>query len=118
MSLLRLIAFTREHRTDVIARVRDTFNACGGWITDFHEFSNVSLCLNFEIPAQNIVELCTALRAAGLDLNQEDQPAPSAASSPPPATSDAAATDSVGTLQITFIHNEPDLIIPVPPIPG
>lgn len=118
MALLRLIAFTRETRTEMIARVRDAFIACGGWITDFHEFSNTSLCLNFEIPTQKTSELCTALRATGLDLTQESQLAPSAASSPHPPTSEAAASDSVGTLQITFIHNEPDLIISVPPIPG
>jgi hypothetical protein len=100
----------------MIARVRDAFIACGGWITDFHEFSNASLCLNFEIPTEKTSELCTALRATGLDLTQENQP--SAASSPHASTSDAAASDSVGTLQITFIHNEPDLIISVPPIPG
>ena len=52
MALLRPIAFTRENRTEMIARVRDAFSAAGGWITDFHEFSNVSLCLNFEIPTQ------------------------------------------------------------------
>ena len=118
MALLRLIAFTRETRTEMIARVREAFSASGGWITDFHEFSNVSLCLNFEIPSQKTRELCSALRATGLDLTQEDQLVPSAASSSHPATSDLAASDSVGTLQITFIHNEPDLIIPVPSIPG
>jgi len=118
MALLRLIAFTRENRTEMIARVRDAFSASGGWITDFHEFSNVSLCLNFEVPTQKTSELCTALRATGLELTQENQVAPSAASSPHPPTSDLAASDSVGTLQVTFIHNEPDLIIPVPSIPG
>jgi hypothetical protein len=31
---------------------------------------------------------------------------------------EARASEVTGTLEITFVHNEPDLRIEVPPIPG
>ena len=109
---LRLSAFTRDNRGEVIARVRDTFAACGGWITDFHHFSNVSLCINFQIPVLKLADLCIEFRRIGLEITDELQSLPFN----PPITTDQS--DAAGTLQITFIHDEPDLIIPVPPIPG
>ena len=107
---LRFIAFTRNPRGEMIAKVRDALIASNGWITDFHEYSNVSLCLNFEISIENVQRLCAALRGTGLELTEEPQVAESAI---------AREQDVVpGTLQITFIHHDPDLIIPVPAIPG
>ena len=111
-SPLRLSVFTRQNRGDVIARVRDTFAAGGGWITDFHHFSNVSLCINFQIPVLKLANLCAAFRQIRLEITDERQSVPFR----PPITTDQS--DAAGTLQITFIHEESDLIIPVPPIPG
>jgi len=111
-SPVRLTAFTRQNRGAVIARVRDAFAACGGWIADFHQFSNLSLCINFQIPGSQLADLCAAFRQIGLEIADDLESRRLGA----PTTIDNS--DVVGTLQITFIHDEPDLIIPVPPIPG
>ena len=116
-ALIRLAAVTRNNRVEMIERVREAFLAVGAWITDFHEFSNVSLCINFEIPSRKIPNLSAALRAVGLEITQELQSALSNCS-PSSSTNEASDPDAAGTLQITFIHNDPDLIIPIPPIPG
>ena len=104
VTALRFIAFTRNPRGEMIAKVRDALIANNGWITDFHEYSNVSLCLNFEISMENVQRLCAALRGTGLELTE--------------SASDREHDGAPGTLQITFIHHDPDLIIPVPSIPG
>lgn len=107
---VRFTAFTRNPRGEMIAKVRDALIASGGWIIDFHEYSNVSLCLNFEISGQKIPPLLAALRQEGLELTEESQSLQAAK---------GGESDGVsGTLQITFIHQDPDLIIPVPAIPG
>lgn len=110
VTALRFIAFTRNPRGETIAKVRDALIANNGWITDFHEYSNVSLCLNFEISMENVQRLCAALRGTGLELTEEPQVMESAI--------DREHDGVPGTLQITFIHHDLDLIIPVPAIPG
>ena len=91
----------------------------GGWILDFKQFSNVSICINFEVPAKNIGKLRRALEAIDLRLTSESNEALASLIRPddqPFAASEQR--DVSGTLQITFIHNEPDLRRHVPAIPG
>ena len=116
-AFIRLAAVTRTNRIEIIERVREAFLAVGAWITDFHEFSNLSLCINFEVPSRKMSDLWAGLHSVGLEITQELQPT-LANPSPPSSTTEANDPDVTGTLQITFIHNDPDLIIPVPPIPG
>jgi len=114
MNQLRINAVTREDRTEMISRVKEAMTASGGWILDVKQFSNVSACFNFEIPARNAARLSDALSAAGLRLISDTDDSFSSVSDQ--TSSDGG--DVSGTLQITFIHDEPDLRIPVPPIPG
>jgi hypothetical protein len=117
--LLRLNAVTRRDRHEMISLAKEAILQAGGDLFDFHMFSNLSICLNFEIAAGKIGGLSAALSATGLRLTDgskerladcyrraEQLPA------------ERAASEVTGTLEITFIHNEPDLRIEVPPIPG
>lgn len=116
---LRINGFTRADRNQIIHALRDAVVFGGGWVTDFKYFSNISVCINFEIPARHVGNLRRSLEAIDLRLSEEsalslavyseDQ------SQPIPSEADA---EIIGTIQITFIHNEPDLRIEVPPIPG
>ena len=117
--VLRLDGVTAEGRHEMIGRVKEAISAGGGDILDFHQFSNVSLCLNFEIAAARLGTLRAALARTGLRLSGESLDALAAACGAarreggrPPAEGLAA------TLAITFVHDEPDLRIEVPPIPG
>ena len=103
-----LQAVTRADRRETIARVRDAMQAGGANITDFHPFSNTAVNITFEIEGTNTRRLREELSAIGLTFDGSgleelrlNHP-----------------SEVVGTLHITFVHNEPDLRIPVPPIPG
>ena len=112
-NIVRVAASTREDRNEMIALVRDAIIKSGGWIIDHTMFSNAVINISFEVPANNVDDLFAALRdVEGLKLdNEEVEEIESQFSS-------GGKFDVPGTLQITFIHDEPDLRIEVPPIPG
>lgn len=114
ISQLRINAVTRENRNEMISRVKEVMTGSGAWVLDVKQFSNVSVCFNFEIPAHKAPRLRDALVEVGLRLLAESDD--SVSSNFGQAASERA--DVAGTLQITFMHNEPDLRIEVPAIPG
>lgn len=95
------------------ARISEAINQSGAWIADFHQYSNIALCINFQIPSTHLPQLAAALNETGLHLSQEslDQLIPS---NPLPHPDE----EHTGTLQITFIHNDPDLRREIPAVPG
>lgn len=119
---LRLNAVTRDERIRMTGVAREAITSADGWITDFHLFSNVSICINFEIPAARVGRLRDALAATRLRLSEEsaaalaefDADSARGASAEPTAAEEEVS----GTLQITFVHDEPDLRREVPHIPG
>ncbi|MEK6321312.1 MAG: hypothetical protein AABN33_06470 [Acidobacteriota bacterium] len=93
--------------------------ASGAWVLDVKLFSNVSVCFNFEIPIDHTEQLREALAATGLHLTRESHESfASFCERKESGAEGSQAIDIAGTLQIIFIHNEPDLIIEVPRIPG
>jgi len=111
---LRINAVTREDRNEMISRAKEAMTASGAWVLDVKQFSNVSVCFNFEIPRCNAARLRDALVSAGLRLISESDDSFSRVCD----QTASEGADVAGTLQITFIHNEPDLRIEVPSIPG
>ncbi|BAY86173.1 hypothetical protein NIES267_56790 [Calothrix parasitica NIES-267] len=110
---LRLDGFTKEERIQMTARVNEAINQAGAWITDFHQYSNVLICINFEVPSANLEKLASTLQETGLNLSQE-----SIEQLTSPNESMLKKKELIGTLQITFIHNEPDLHREIPAVPG
>ena len=110
---LRLDGFTKAERIGMTGRVSEAINLAGAWITDFHLYSNKLICINFEVSSANLGRLAISLQQTGLHLSQQslEQLIPS---------DDLTLIDKElpGTLQITFIHNEPDLLREVPAVPG
>lgn len=106
---IRLQGFTRVDRHDMIARLRDAFQKASADLTDFKMFSNTAISISFDVAGHRLAELGEALAATQLSLDEESI-----------ATVVNNADDEIvnGTLNVTFIHNEPDLRIPVPAIPG
>lgn len=110
---LRLDGFTKADRIQMTARVSEAIDQAGAWITDFHLYSNILICINFQIPSTDLDKLAATLQATGLHLSQESLEQLI-------STDDATLIEKelVGTLQITFIHNEPDLLREIPAVPG
>ena len=110
--VLRINGTTKSNRNEVISRARNAITGSGGWILDAKLFSNVSINLSFEIPASRIESLRDALALIDLHLST------SSFESFEQCRANETSGDVAGSLQITFIHNEPDLRIEVPAIPG
>lgn len=92
------------------AAAKEAILAEGGFVTEFHEFSNVSVCLMFEVPAERAVALAGRWRGAGLVL--------AASSDRQLAEWGDSAGTLTGSLQIAFVHDEPDLKMRIPAVPG
>ena len=115
---LRLNAITRLDRRLMISRAKEAISKCGS-ILDFHLFSNRSICLNFELAVGKIDQLHDSLQEAGLKLTEEtERLLINCRKGLEQLDWKAKASEVTGTLEITFIHDEPDLRIEVPPIPG
>ncbi len=102
---LHLQGCTRVERHAMVDTVEESIREVNGWILDFHQYSNISLVLEMEIPPGRLEQLLDLLRAGGVvfgtlpELGPEDR-------------EDAV----LGTLQITFLHDEPDLHVATPPL--
>ncbi len=102
---LHLQGSTRVERHAMVDIVEEAIRATGGWILDFHQFSNISLVLELEVPPRRLSQLLELLQAGGVIFR------------PTPELGPGAEDDAVlGTLQITFVHEEPDLHVPTPPL--
>lgn len=112
-NFLRLDGFTKAERIGMTARVSEAINQAGAWITDCHLYSNILICINFEMPNTKLDRLAASLQETGLHLSQE-----SLEQLMPAHDSTLKEKELVGTLQITFVHNEPDLLREVPAVPG
>ncbi len=102
---LHLQGSTRVERHAVVDIVEEAIRATGGWILDFHQFSNISLVLELEVPPRRLDQLLRLLQAGGVCF----RPTPEL----PPGEEDDAV---MGTLQITFVHDEPDEHVTTPPL--
>lgn len=101
--MLQLNGVSSGPRLEIMAAVRDAIQSAGGWITGHQQFSNISVCLLFEIDAAHVPDLLARIAAAGVVLSHTAAP---------------SRGEVRGSLQITFRHQEPDLRIPVPAVPS
>jgi hypothetical protein len=105
-ALVMMTAVTRVERRLATQRVFDTVNGLGGWIDDTRMFSNAMSTIRLTLPASAFPAFAEVLGEAGIVVQ------------PPPGPSGNSDVERMATLQITFIHDEPDLRREVPPIPG
>jgi hypothetical protein len=116
---LRIIGSTKGDRNHIITVLRDLINESGGWILDFKLFPNISICINFEISARNVERLRLALSENNVQLSDESSALlMDFCNQLNPDDEFSGASEVMGSIQVTFIHNEPDLRIEVPAIPG
>ncbi|PZU87914.1 MAG: hypothetical protein DI528_05700 [Shinella sp.] len=103
-----LSAMTRRERKDATSFVFDTVNALGGWIDDVQMYSNIMNNIRVTLPAGAYPKLFELLNEAGIHIEQ------------PREMTDTLdpASEQMATLQITFIHEEPDPRREVPAVPG
>jgi len=107
--LRRLNGFTRVERLRCVGLVREAIVGSNGWVTEFHEFSNLSICIEFELPAAFLPALAGALAAAKVRLSAGSEEMLRGVEGGEPVQC---------TLQVLFIHDEPDMRQTVLAVPG
>lgn len=110
--LLQLSGFTRVDRLNSVALIREAIDGANGWINDFHEFSNLSICIEFEIPEASLPALTAKLISAQISFNSRTE-----------RTVRSLRIGTAGepvqcTLQVLFIHDQPDMRRTVLAVPG
>ena len=108
MSIVMLTAVTRVERRAATSFVFDTVNRLGGWIGDVHMYSNLMNTIRLTLRAGAFAELVAALEEGGIMVDPLQDP----------GDLRDPATECMATLQLTFIHDEPDLKREVPAVPG
>ncbi len=102
---LHLQGCTRIERHAIVDMVEDAIRDANGWILDFHQYSNISLVLEMEVPPGRLDQLLDQLRAGGVSF-----------AALPELRPEEEGDAVLGTLQITFVHDEPDLHVATPPL--
>ncbi|MFC4099382.1 hypothetical protein [Paenibacillus xanthanilyticus] len=109
---LRLNAVWHGNRHAGIEEAKLHIREAGGWIIDFKPLSNRSICLLFEIEPQDVRRLLHILPTINIQYEAETIETLTLLSDKP--KSERRDADLKGTLQLTFMHDEPDLIMDVP----
>jgi hypothetical protein len=110
---IRLSAVTRIDRTSAMLFARDSIIESGGYISDIRLYSNSAECITFEATLSGIQCLNGLLAESGFVFSEG-----SGANIGTALQTSSGARQIQATLQIIFVHNDPDLRIEVPPIPG
>jgi hypothetical protein len=115
LPLVQLGYVTRSERRTVIGQSSDAITESGGSILDSKFFSNVSVSLLIEIRRSGLVRLADRLENIGLVPSLDTE---SKLDEMAEATQKAPEEVVSATVQITFVHDEPDLSHEVPAVPG
>jgi transcriptional regulator len=113
---IKIKGYTKKNRHEMIDYVVNCISKCSGWVLNHTMFSNTSICINFEIKASGVSKLLKQLNKNGLNLNKESIELRE--SFPENLEESYRNKIIMGTVNITFIHNDPDLKITVPSVPG
>jgi hypothetical protein len=106
-------AVTRTERHAALRSAGDAVRDAGGWIDDARFYSNLSAAVRCTVPAGGADGLRRGLAAAGIRLDAESEAALGAAADGGPPGRELACV-----VQISFVHDDPDLRHPVPSVPG
>ncbi len=112
--MLFLLGITRHERHRVIAEIGEAISAAGGWIVDHTSFSNIAIAIRFSLPPRGLDEWRRRIEASGVRLDE------ASLAHLRQAFEDALENDEEmsASLNVTFIHDEPDLRQVVPAVPG
>jgi len=111
---IKLTAVTSHSRYALVAELTTALNELGS-VLDSQQFSNLALAIHFEISARNMPNLRPALMALPMSLSNSSLEALDSLEN---AESEELPSEIAGSLNITFVHNEPDFRMHIPAVPG
>lgn len=113
-SFIRINAVAKYDRHDAMDDAKSIITSSGGWVTDYRLFSNRSICLLFEIEANDAAKLYPHIQNTKLTVTVDTEAALEELNDVLQTTK--SNKDLKGSFQVTFVHDDPDLIIEVPPL--
>jgi len=111
---LQLAAVTSHSRHALVSQLTEVLNNLGS-VLDSHQFSNLALAIHFEISAQRVSHLRPSLLALPMSFSDSSI---TALETIERAQASELPADILGSINITFAHNEPDLLMHIPAVPG
>jgi hypothetical protein len=117
MSFILLEGFTRHERHEATQLLADAISTAG-WILDHTQLSNKALTLRFELEPNKASLLREALAKLPVTLSPESTQRLEELVGKERLHPERSAPPLQGTFSLTFIHDEPDLKIVVPAVPG
>lgn len=104
---------TTADRHEVTVAIDRAILASEGWVVDHTLFSNIAITIRLSLPTGKLGDFRQRVGEAGVRLNDA-----SAEQSQIVARDDDREAELTVSLNITFIHDEPDLRRTVPAVPG
>ena len=104
---------TSADRHEVTAAVDKAILASEGWVVDHTLFSNIAITLRLSLPMGKLDDFKRRVAEAGVRLDDASQ-----GSSCATTRDEDGETEITVSLNVTFIHDEPDLRRTVPAVPG
>ena len=112
---LQLEGITRTERHVAVDKVKESILSGGGFITDFIAFSNKSVCIKFEVSFGSLEKLAKRVFETSVLTSKSIQELESKIVDVQIGNPDK---EIACTLNLMFVHDEPDLRREAPPIPG
>ncbi len=105
---------TNKDRHQVIADVSKAISSNGGWIVNHEMYSNIAVMIRFNIEPKELAGWREGICVAGVRLDPETiQTLEDRINHETDRDEEVACS-----LNVTFIHNEPDVRQPIPAVPG
>jgi hypothetical protein len=112
--IVMLSGVTRQNRHAVMSDLNDAILKAGGWVEGHSLFSNIATTFRLVLPVSALGHFRGAVRGTGIALDDD-----SATKLDDLGKSGRSEGEEVSlTLNVTFIHDEPDLRRDVPAVPG
>lgn len=106
-------AITSKDRHLVGRQIQDALTLAGGWVDDARFYSNKMTTIRFTLIGRDVAVFLGKLQQDGLKVEEVSRPGNAIA--PAAGAGDAEIS---GSIQITFLHDEPDLKQVIPAVPG
>ncbi|MED1205292.1 hypothetical protein [Heyndrickxia acidicola] len=113
---IRIKGFTRENRYEMIDYAVSIISKCAGWVTNHTMYSNKMIVINFEIEVRGVRELLQLLNQNGLKLFEESNEI--VKNFQENIVKGNEDKEIIGSINITFINDEPNTRNHIPAIPG
>lgn len=113
---LRIKGFTRENRHEMIDYAVSCISKCTGWVTNHTMYSNKMIVINFEIEVKGVRDLLHLLNENGLQLFEDSNKIINMF--PEETVKANEDKEMLGSINITFLNDEPSTKNHIPAIPG